>query len=320
MDKFTLPEFCNRTFNNGTFSESSQTSGATIISPVLMSLAGLLGNILALYVLYRNKSQSVFYTLVAGLAWTDLTGILLTSPVTVAEYVNNREWIGGEMLCTFNGVCMICFGISTPLIVCAMAIERLFAVRYPFFHNQYCRKTCGRIALIAVWGIVLCIGVVPLLGFGRYVVQYPCTWCFLDFHSDDPVHSAYGYLYSSLNLSIIVVMSSCNVYVMFILIRVRYIKKLTLKEHGNIEPILYEHSKTRKKFRKQKDIEKQMIGLMCVITTVFAICWAPLMVSFFLISSKIRDAEHDKDEGALKRSHFPCIHKSLFYNTESFTP
>jgi hypothetical protein len=55
-----------------------------------------------------------------------------------------------------------------------------------------------------------------------------------------------------------------------------------------------------------------MIGLMCVITTVFAICWAPLMVSFFLISSKIRDAEHDKDEGALKRSHFPCIHKSLF--------
>jgi hypothetical protein len=46
MDKFTLPEFCNRTFNNGTFSESSQTSGATIISPVLMSLAGLLGNII----------------------------------------------------------------------------------------------------------------------------------------------------------------------------------------------------------------------------------------------------------------------------------
>jgi hypothetical protein len=66
--------------------------------------------------------------------------------------------------------------------------------------------------------------------------------------------NAYGYLYSSLNLSIIVVMSSCNVYVMFILIRVRYIKKLTLKEHGNIEPILYEHSKTRKKFRKQKDM------------------------------------------------------------------
>jgi hypothetical protein len=85
---------------------------------------------------------------------------------------------------------------------------------------------------------------------------------------------------------------------MFILIRVRYIKKLTLKEHGNLEPILYEHSKTRKKIRKQKDIEKQMIVLMCVITTVFAICWAPLMVSFFLISSKIRDAEQDKDEGA----------------------
>jgi Na+/H+-translocating membrane pyrophosphatase len=92
MDRFTLPEFCNRTFNNGTFSESSQTSGATIISPVLMSLAGLLGNILAVYVLYRNKSQSVFYTLVAGLAWTDLTGILLTCPTPQLKLFSRKSY------------------------------------------------------------------------------------------------------------------------------------------------------------------------------------------------------------------------------------
>ncbi|XP_071144869.1 prostaglandin E2 receptor EP3 subtype-like [Mytilus edulis] len=282
MDSFSLPKFCNRSCSNETVSESGDHQGATIISPILMSLAGLLGNILALYVLHKNKSQSVFYTLVAGLAWTDLTGIICTSPVPVVQYVNNRKWVGGEMLCKFNGFCMVCFGIATPLIVCAMAIERLFAVRFPFFHNQYCRKKFGRIVLITIWITVFVIGIFPLLGFGRYVIQYPCTWCFLDFHSYDPVSSAYGYFYSSVNLTVIIVMSSCNIYVMFILLRVRYLKKVTLKEQGNLEPVFHENAKARKKFRKQKDIEKQMIVLMCVITTVFAICWAPLMVQIII--------------------------------------
>lgn len=280
MEDFEIPEFCNKTFHNETLTDRSEHDGATIISPIAMALAGVLGNITALYVLHRNKSQSVFYTLVAGLAWTDLSGILLTTPVPVIEYLKNREWIGGKTLCQFNGFCMVCFGISTPLIVCAMAIERLFGVRYPFFHNQYCRQKYGRIALLVIWITVCMIGTLPLIGFGRYVIQYPCTWCFLDFHGNNPVHSAFGYFYSAVNLTVILVMSSCNIYVMFILIRVRYLKKVTLKEQGNLEPIYYDTSKARKKFRKQKDIEKQMIVLMCVITTVFAICWAPLMVSF----------------------------------------
>lgn len=283
MGEFKIPTFCNHTFNNKTLIARSEHDGATIISPIMMALAGILGNITALYVLHRNKSTSVFYTLVAGLAWTDLLGILLTTPVPVVEYLKNREWIGGEMLCLFHGFCMVCFGTSTPLIVCAMAIERLFGVRYPFFHNQYCRQKYGRISLIIIWTAVFVIGTLPLIGFGRYVIQYPCTWCFLDFHGNNPVHSAFGYFYSAVNLMVIVVMSTCNIYVMFILIRVRYLKKMTLKEQVNLEHVHYENAKARKKFRKQKDIEKQMIVLMCVITTVFAICWAPLMVSLRLI-------------------------------------
>jgi hypothetical protein len=45
---------------------------------------GIVGNILALVVLYTSSNEAkktVFYTLLAGLAWTDLIGICLTSPI-----------------------------------------------------------------------------------------------------------------------------------------------------------------------------------------------------------------------------------------------
>ncbi|OWF34813.1 Prostaglandin E2 receptor EP4 subtype [Mizuhopecten yessoensis] len=278
---FTLPAICNYSYfedrDNETF--GTHHSGATIISPVLMGSAGIIGNILALYVLHKNKSSSVFYTLVAGLAWTDLSGIILTSPVTILAYSNGRKWVGGDILCKFNGFVMICFGLSTPLIVCAMAIERFLAIKYAFIHSQRCNYGCARIILIALWIVVLLFGVLPLFGIGTYTVQYPCTWCFLDFHSNNPIANSYGYLYASVNLAVVLIMTSCNCYVMFALLRVRWLKRVAISQNGNLEVCeLNGGRRYRRKKKNQRDIELQMIILMCVLTTVFGMCWAPLMV------------------------------------------
>ncbi|XP_069127700.1 prostaglandin E2 receptor EP4 subtype-like [Argopecten irradians] len=278
---FNLPAFCNYSDyedrENETFGVHHR--GATIISPVLMGSAGIIGNILALYVLHKNKSSSVFYTLVAGLAWTDLTGIILTSPVTILSYSNGRKWVGGDILCKFNGFVMICFGLSTPLIVCAMAIERFLAIKYAFIHSQRCTYGCARIILITLWIVVLLFGVLPLFGIGSYTVQYPCTWCFLDFHSNNPIANSYGYLYASVNLAVVLIMTSCNCYVMFALLRVRYLKRVALAHNGNLEVCEVNGGRRyRRKKKNQRDVELQMIILMCVLTTVFGLCWAPLMV------------------------------------------
>lgn len=82
---------CNKTATNNS-SQQTEAWGATIVSPVLMFLTGTLGNALALIVLRKGRSSnSIFYTLVAGLAWTDLTGIIMTSPATLAAYLNDRN-------------------------------------------------------------------------------------------------------------------------------------------------------------------------------------------------------------------------------------
>ena len=261
--------------------------GATIISPITMFLAGVIGNLLALVVLYRTKTEirrMMFYTLVAGLAITDLAGIILTSPITISAYINQRQMPGGDGLCTFNAFIMVCFGLSTPLIVCAMAIERFLAIRYTYFYSKHCTPNNAKITIVLLWVFVFLFGALPLLGFGQYSLQYPHTWCFLNFRTSDPVNAAYGYMYAGVNLSIVVLMTVCNVFVMLSLLRVRYLRR----EQGRnslsgtlLQDSVDETRMLRARARKQKqhDVEMQMVVLMCVITTTFAVCWAPLMVS-----------------------------------------
>jgi hypothetical protein len=52
-------------------------------------------------------------------------------------------------------------------------------------------------------------------------VQYPCTWCFLDFQSSVPLNKAYAYSYAILNLVVVIVMTFCNALVMTTLCKVR---------------------------------------------------------------------------------------------------
>lgn len=262
-------------------------AGASIVSPILMSLAGLLGNVLALLILHRQRVESqrlMFHSLVAVLVWNDILGIVLTTPVTLASYVNNKMMPGGHHLCNFNGFIMICFGLSTPLIVSAMAIERFLFVKYTFFYTKHCAPGSARVVMLCIWGFVLFFGLLPMFGFGEYTLQHPNTWCFLKFRDGDPVNDAYGYMYSILNLLIQLIMIVCNLVVVVTLVRVRdYRRKHSTSSTNTVmaaDCVMDDSVRLQAmaKRRKQKDIELQMIVVMFAITMIFAVCYAPLMI------------------------------------------
>ncbi|GFR99186.1 prostaglandin E2 receptor EP4 subtype [Elysia marginata] len=167
----------------------------------------------------------MFHSLVAALVWNDLLGILLTTPVTIAAYINKKQMPGGEHLCRFNGLVMVCFGLSTPLIVGFMAVERFLFVKHTFFYTKHCVPGAARSIVFALWGFVLFFGLLPLLGFGEYVLQYPKTWCFLNFSTTEAVHAVYGYLYSCLILVLVIIMVACNLVVVLTLARVRQFRR-----------------------------------------------------------------------------------------------
>ncbi|KAK7100617.1 uncharacterized protein [Littorina saxatilis] len=280
-----MPVCSMASLNKNVTDSSGSVTGASIASPIVMFLAGIVGNVLALVVLHRTKTEirsMMFYTLVAALTWNDLVGILLTSPVPLATYINNRQMPAVDKLCRFHAFIMVCFGLSTPLIVCTMAIERSLALKCTYFYSKYCTPSSARILVVALWAFVLVFGALPLFGVGSYSLQYPCTWCFLDFRSIQPLDMSYAYVYAILNLVVVVVMIFCNALVMTTLCRVRKSRRKLSNASLNSTLLNYyadavEEKARAPRRRPQRDVELQMIWLVCAITTIFSVCWVPLM-------------------------------------------
>ena len=274
---------CNQTENiTSTVNCVKSAAGATIVSPVLMSLTGVLGNILALLSLYKTRTDvrtTKFYSFIKGLAWTDLIGIVMTTPSVLISYVSERRWLGGDAHCRFHGFAMAAFGLATPLIICAMAIERFLALRYVFFYSSRCRTGTARVCILILWFGTILYGLLPLFGFGKYKKQYPGTWCYLDFHSHNIETKVYGYIYACTNLILILMIILCNAYAVVAIFKTRL--KRTSERVYSLNTSVQDHDglmKARNQRKKSSDAEIQMIVLLCALTIVFTICWAPLMV------------------------------------------
>ncbi|KAH3696812.1 hypothetical protein DPMN_084290 [Dreissena polymorpha] len=279
---------------------SLNAAGATIVSPVLMFLAGVGGNILALIILYsrRNDVRTIkFYHLIKGLVWTDLLGILFTTPSVFASYFNNRQWVGGDVHCRLHGLVMACFGMATPFIICAMAFERFLALKYVFFYSSRFTSGIAKGCILAVWIFVFTYCILPFIGFGKFEKQYPGTWCFFDFHSSKIDEKIYGYIYASINLLLILLMITCNAHVVYTLARTRFKRRYTPNRR---ESAVMSHmalteqevlvSVSRHMRKRSRDLEIHMIVFLCALTSVFTICWAPFMVH--IMSTLITGKQH----------------------------
>jgi len=272
--------------------------GATIVSPSLMFVAGVSSNILALIILFRHRADMrtvKFYRLAQGLVWTDLLGIVFTTPSVLAAYLN-RGWIGGDVHCRFHGFTMTCFGLATPFIICAMSLDRFLALKCVFFYTGKCSSSVAMASILCIWIFVVLFGTLPLIGFGQFTRQYPGTWCFVDVHSHEMPIKLYAYLYASIHIALIILMLTCNAVVVYYLAQ-RFCQKRakakrlsSIKE--NVEIAASPESvaataapSTTASHRKCRagDVEMYSIVFLCALSTVFAVCWGPFMVGTYYV-------------------------------------
>ncbi|MBN3298612.1 PE2R4 protein, partial [Amia calva] len=255
-------------------------AGAVATSATMFAV-GVLSNLVAIVVLCTSKKEqkeTTFYTLVCGMAVTDLLGTCFTSPVVIATYVTNR-WPGGELLCHFFSFSMLFFGSAGMSILCAMAIERYLAINHAYFYSRYVDRTMARLALVATYlaNIVLCL--LPSLGFGRHRRHFPGTWCFLDWRATDPVAASYSFLYGGFMLALIAVTVLCNLAVCGSLVRMRQRARLVRAEVSG-------QGGSRRRFPRLHSVtsatETQMFWLLIFMTIVFLVCSIPLVVRIFV--------------------------------------
>lgn len=253
--------------------------------PSIMFIFGVVGNVIAIVVLCKSRKEqkeTTFYTLVCGLAVTDLLGTLLASPVTIATYVKG-SWPGGDALCQYFGFTMLFFSLAGLSIICAMSIERYIAINHAYFYNDYVDQRLAGIALVAIYVSNALFCALPSMGFGRIQKQYPQTWCFIEWRSNVSSDAAFTYMYAGFSSVLILATVICNVLVCGALIRMhrRFVRRTSLGTDFGRNVGLDPRSRSRS-FGRLAGAEIQMVILLIGTSAVVLICSIPLVVQVFL--------------------------------------
>ncbi|XP_052778019.1 prostaglandin E2 receptor EP4 subtype-like [Mya arenaria] len=282
------------TFNASNGNMTSDVQSDPLISftvPALMFSFGVFGNILAIAVLFRSSNEhkrTVFYRLVGALACTDLFGTCATSPITLAVYANKFKWVGGDALCQYESFMLIFAGYSTVFIIGAMAVDRLLAILCPFFYDQHITTRRAVLGICSLWAFAAFLGLLPILGLGENVKQFPGTWCFFTFVSSEIKNQIFAYMYASIGLSVISMTIVFNFVVTWTLLKMR-------RKAANIS-----HA-------KRQDSELQMMMLLLGIIIIFSTCWCPFLIRVLINQSHQRQIDVRADLHALRLASFNQI-------------
>ncbi|XP_043102303.1 prostaglandin E receptor 4 (subtype EP4) a [Puntigrus tetrazona] len=250
--------------------------------PAVMFIFGVISNLIAIVVLCksrREQKETTFYTLVCGLAVTDLLGTVLASPVTIATYVKGA-WPDGDPLCQYFGFVLLFFSLAGLSIICAMSVERYIAINHAYFYNDYVDKKLAGVALLAIYASNILFCALPSAGFGEVKMQYPRTWCFIDWRSNVSAHAAFSFMYAGCSSLLILVTVACNVLVCAALIRMhrRFVRRTSL----GTDPGRASDPGRSRSFRRLAGAEIQMVILLIATSAVVLICSIPLVVQVFL--------------------------------------
>lgn len=249
--------------------------------PAIMFIFGVLGNVIAIVVLRlsrKEQKETTFYTLVCGLAVTDLLGTLLASPVTIATYVNGA-WPGGYPLCQYSGFILLYFFLVQLSIVFTMSVERFLAINHAYFYNEYVNQRLAALTLLVVYVFCLVFCALPILGIGEVKLQEPKTWCFIDWQSNNSTVRAFNLIYAGLNSVIVLATVFCNVMVCgaLILMHRRFIRRTSL----GTDPRRNAELGRRRNFRRLAGAEIQMVVVLIGTSVVVLICSIPLVLRIF---------------------------------------
>lgn len=253
--------------------KNSSCGSVSVGFPITMMITGIVGNTLALILVcisYRkkeNKRKKSFLLCIGSLAFIDLFGQLLTSPIVISVYRADLKW--GRIdpsgnLCAFFGVCMTTFGLCALFLASAMAIERAMAITNPHWYSNNMKTSVTKQALAVMWCLILLFALLPTVGVGEYTLQWPGTWCFISTgNQEDAGNMFFATTFAVLGIFSLLVTLCCNV------VTIRGLLVRCKTKSGTSQS-------TKQWERLTTETVIQLLGILCVLL----ICWSPLLVCF----------------------------------------
>ncbi|NXX81245.1 TA2R protein, partial [Urocolius indicus] len=251
----------------GVFNASGPAQNS-IASPWFSTAFGLIGlcsNLFALCVLLSSsrklssQPRSSFLVFLCGLVVTDFMGLLVTASVIIPYHFTKFAWAEvdpGCHLCSFLGFSMVFFGQCPLLLGATMAGERFFGINRPFSRSASVSKRRAWSIVGLVWGFSCLLGLLPVLGLGRYTLQYPGSWCFLTLLPDTG-DTVFCLLFALLGIFSVLLSFIFNTVSVVTLCRVYH---------------------DRESVQRRRDSEVEMMVQLVGIMVIATICWMPLLI------------------------------------------
>ncbi|XP_075060990.1 thromboxane A2 receptor [Mixophyes fleayi] len=271
---------------NMTSSMGGQKPITSLWFSTIFSIIGLSSNLFAFCVLVsaskktRSRSRSSFLIFLCGLVVTDFMGLLVTGIIVVSYHLTQFDWQvfdPGCHLCNFLGLSMVFYGQCPLLLGASMAAERFFGINRPFSRSANVSKKRAWGIVVMVWCFAFFLALLPILGIGKYTLQYPKSWCFLTLLQDSK-NKAFGLIFSltgifsvclSFILNTISVVTLCRVY----------------------------HD--RESVQRRRDSEVEMMVQLVGIMIIASLCWLPLLV--FIAHTVLQQPNNGLTDGEIPR-------------------
>ncbi|XP_075300230.1 thromboxane A2 receptor [Opisthocomus hoazin] len=259
------PDTCFGAFNASDGRNSTQSSITSRWFSTTFGLIGLCSNLFALCVLLRSSRQlssrtrSSFLVFLCGLVVTDFMGLLVTASVVIPYHFVKFAWAEVDPnchLCNFLGFSMVFFGQCPLLLGATMAGERFFGISRPFSRSTSVSKRRAWSIVGLVWGFSCLLGLLPVLGMGRYTLQYPGSWCFLTL-LPDAGNAVFCLLFALLGIFSVLLSFVFNTVSVVTLCRVYH---------------------DRESVQRRRDSEVEMMVQLVGIMVIATICWMPLLI------------------------------------------
>ncbi|CAF95032.1 unnamed protein product, partial [Tetraodon nigroviridis] len=272
---------------------SPATWAETMALPVFMFAGGAIGNLIAIIVLSvsrQERKSSAFYTLVCGLAVTDLLGTCMASPITIANYLD-QSVLKDQHVCNFLSFLLLFFSLSGLSIICAMAAERYLAICCPYTYKRWgVDRRFAQTFLLFVYISHIFFCCLPVMGMVKSELQESKTWCFIDWRTDEPVAAAYTLLYGLVSLLVILGTILLNLLVCGAL--------LLMRQRTVQRPVT--RASVRERWRALSSAaETQMIAVLLMTSVVVLACSTPLVIQVFANHFKLTH-ERDADLAAIR--------------------
>ncbi|CAG9562632.1 unnamed protein product [Danaus chrysippus] len=177
----------------------------TAIVLTLIIISTIVGNILVILSVFTYKPLRIVQNFfIVSLAVADLTVAILVLPLNVA-YSILGQWIFGIYMCKMWLTCDIMCCTSSILNLCAIALDRYWAITDPINYAQ--KRTLERVLLMIgiVWILSLIISSPPLLGWNDWPdIFEPDTPCRLTSQPGFVIFSSSGSFYIPLVIMTVV--------------------------------------------------------------------------------------------------------------------